>query len=240
MIELAKGCQVPLSGVAAQLEWLKNQNLSQNFVIFVTNLFVYMKENLEKQIIDRISKAGRGVPFFAGKFVSYGSPTAVRKALTRLVTAGKLIRATRGIYMRQKFDDVIGPLTPGVDELAEAIAKRDRIRIAPTGIFALNELGLSTQVPMNVIYLTDGPARKIKLGKRTLTFKRTTPKNVAAIGQTSRLVIQALRTIGKEKVTDRTIRHMRRVLKHEDRNRLAHDIRLAPVWIQEIIRPALT
>jgi hypothetical protein len=142
--------------------------------------------------------------------------------------------------MRQKTDPVIGPLTPGVDELAEAIAKRDHIRIAPTGIFALNELGLSTQVPMNVVYLTDGPARKVRFGKRTLTFKRTSPKNVAAIGQTSRLVIQALRAIGKDKVTDSTIRHIRGVLKHEDRSRLAHDIRLAPVWIQEIIRPSLS
>jgi len=199
-----------------------------------------MVQSVEIQIIKRMEKAARGVPFFAESFLSYGSPTAVRKALTRLVKAGQLNRAARGIYMRQKFDNVIGPLTPGVDELAEAIAKRDRIRIAPTGIYALNQLGLSTQVPMNVTYLTDGPARKIRFGKRTITFKRTTPKNVAAIGQTSRLVIQALRAIGKDKVTDGTIRHVRGILKHEDRNRLAHDIRLAPVWIQEIIKPVLS
>lgn len=197
-------------------------------------------KSVEKQILSRIEKTPRGVPFFAESFAMLGSPTAVRKALARLVTAGKLIRAARGIYMRQKTDPVIGPLTPGVDELAEAIAKRDHIRIAPTGIFALNELGLSTQVPMNVVYLTDGPARKVRFGKRTVTFRRTTPKNVAAIGKTSRLVIQALRVIGKDQVTDNTISHIRRVLKHEDRNRLAHDIRLAPVWIQEIMRPSLS
>lgn len=199
-----------------------------------------MIESIEKQILKRISKAGRGVPFFAENFTSYGSPAAVRKALDRLTKAGKLNRVATGIYIRPKLDDVIGPVTPGIDELARAIAKRDHARISPTGVYALNQLGLSTQVPMNVVYLTDGAARKIKVGKRTITFKKTTPKNVSAIGETSRLVIQALRTIGKDKVTDDTIKHVQGILKREDRNRLVHDIRLAPAWIREIIKPAIS
>lgn len=198
-----------------------------------------MALNIENQIFRKMTKAGRGVPFFAENFSSYGSPAAIRKALDRLVEAGKVSRVARGIYMRQKFSEVIGTITPGIDELAKAIARRDRARIAPTGVYALNRLGLSTQVPMNVIYLTDGAARKVKVGRRTITFKRTTPKNVAAIGQTSRLVIQALRAIGKDNVTNSTVKQVQVILKHEDRNRLAHDMRLAPAWIREIIKPAL-
>jgi hypothetical protein len=193
----------------------------------------------ENQILARIVKAGRGVPFFAESFSSYGSPAAIRKALDRLVKAGKLDRVARGIYMRQKMDSAIGALTPGIDELAKAIAKRDRARIAPTGVYALNRLGLSTQVPVNVIYLTDGAARKVKIGRRTITFKRTTPKNVAAIGQTSKLVIQALRAIGKDNVIDQTIKQIHVILQHEDKSRLAHDMMLAPAWIREIIKPVL-
>ena len=195
---------------------------------------------VENQIFRKIVKAGRGVPFFAENFFSYGSPAAIRKALDRLVDAGKLNRVARGIYMRQKISEVIGMITPGIDELAEAIARRDRARIAPTGVYALNRLGLSTQVPMNITYLTDGAARKVKVGRRTITFKRTTPKNVAAIGETSKLVIQALRAMGKDNVTDNTIKQIQGILKHEDRNRLAHDIRLAPAWIREIIKPVLS
>lgn len=199
-----------------------------------------MTLSIENQILIKVSKAGRGVPFFAENFASCGSPAAVRKALDRLVDAGKLDRVARGIYMRQKVDDVIGPLTPSIDELAKAIARRDRARIAPTGIYALNRLGLSTQVPANIIYLTDGAARKVRIGRRTITFKRTTPKNVAAIGQTSKLVIQALRAIGKDNVTDQTIKQIHVILKHENKNRLAHDMMLAPAWIREIIKPALS
>lgn len=195
--------------------------------------------SIENQIFRKMTKAGRGVPFFAENFSSYGSPAAIRKALDRLVEAGKVSRVARGIYMRQKISEVIGTITPGIDELAKAIARRDRARIAPTGVYALNRLGLSTQVPMNVIYLTDGAARKVKVGRRTITFKRTTPKNVAAIGQTSRLVIQALRAIGKDNVTNSTVKQVQVILKHEARNRLAHDMRLAPAWIREIIKPAL-
>lgn len=200
----------------------------------------YVNLNIENQILTKVSKAGRGVPFFAENFSSYGSPAAVRKALGRLVDAGKMSRVARGIYMRQKVDDVIGPLTPSIDELAKAIARRDRARIAPTGIYALNRLGLSTQVPANIIYLTDGAARKIRIGRRTITFKRTSPKNVSAIGQTSKLVIQALRAIGKDKVNDQTIKQIHLILKQEEKNRLTHDMRLAPAWIREIIKPALS
>lgn len=192
-----------------------------------------------KEIANKVGKIPRGVPFFADNFSSFGNAPSIRHTLGKLVKAGQVIRVARGIYVRQKFDEVIAPLTPTIDEIAKAIAKRDRTRIIPTGIYALNELGLSTQVPMNVIYLTDGTGRKIKIGRRTLTFKRTTPRNVAAIGKISCMVIQALRVIGKSNVTEDRIRHIHMVLKHEDPTNVIHDMRLAPGWIREIMRGSL-
>jgi hypothetical protein len=130
-------------------------------------------------------------------------------------------------------------LIPTAEEVAEAIAKRDRIRTVPTGSFALNALGLSTQVPMNIVLLTDGSAREIRVGKRKIKFKKTTPKNLLAKGKISRLVIQALKEIGNGKVTEVEEKKIVDMLRKEDETVLRHDITLAPVWIQKIMKKAL-
>ena len=198
-----------------------------------------MTESTEIKILDRIKKAGRGVLFFTENFIAYGNNEAVKKALQRLTNAGELERVATGIYVRPQIDSIIGKVTPGIEEIAKAIAKRDKARIVPTGVYALNRLGLSTQVPLNVVYLTDGAARKIKIGKRTITFKKATPKNVATVGEISGLAIQALRTIGKDRVTTEEITKIQQLLKKEKPTRLEQDMRLAPVWIREIMKPAL-
>ena len=199
-----------------------------------------MPESIEIQVLDRIKKAKRGTLYFSESFLSAGNAKAVNKALERLTKAGELLRVATGIYVRPEIDPVIGSVTPGIETIAEAIARRDKARIIPTGVYALNRLGLSTQVPLNVVYLTDGAARKIKIGKRTITFKRATPKNVAATGNISSLVIQALKTIGKNKVTADEITKIQEKLKKEKITHLQHDIRLAPDWIRRIMQPILT
>lgn len=198
-----------------------------------------MDKSIEIQILNRIKKAGRGVLFFTESFVSYGNDEAVKKALQRLTNSGELDRVATGIYVRPVFDNVIGKVSPSIGDIAKAIAKRDKARIVPTGAYALNRLGLSTQVPVNVVFLTDSSARKIKIGKRSILFKKSTPKNVAAVGEISSLAIQALKAIGKDKVLDEEIKHIQELLKKEKPTRLEHDIRLAPVWIREIMKPVL-
>jgi hypothetical protein len=128
---------------------------------------------------------------------------------------------------------------PSAEEVAKGIAKRDKIKMVPTGTYALNALGLSTQVPMKLVFLTDGAARTIKVGKRTIKFKRTTPKNLLAKGEVSGLVIQALREIGKDKPTETEIKKITALLKKEDKKKLLHDIELAPAWIKEIMQQAI-
>lgn len=187
----------------------------------------------------KINRIPKGTLFFPENFTDCGSSGAVRLALHRLLKKGEIVRVAQGIYVLPKENKLFGKTLPGLDEIALAIAKRDRARVVPTGVQALNRLGLSTQVPMNVVYLTDGAARKIKVGKRSINFKRATPKNLIAKGEISSLVIQALRAIGKDNVTEEEKKIVLNYLKKEKRNLLLHDIKLAPVWIAEIMRQAL-
>ena len=195
--------------------------------------------SLDDKILTKIKKARRGSLFFTEDFLTFGSAKAVAKALERLAEKGVISRVARGIYARLEIDPLIGELKPSTEAIAEAIRKRDKARMIPTGALALNALGLSTQVPMNVVYLTDGAARKIDLGRRKIIFKKSAPKNLSAIGKISGLVIQALKEIGKEYVTDSEIQIILKQLEKEEPYRLEHDIRLAPEWIRIIMRKAI-
>ena len=196
-------------------------------------------QSSEKQIEHAIKAKPRGTLVFPEDFTDYGSSDAIRKALERLKNKKLLARVAHGIYVRPKQSDLIGSLLPTVEELAEGIAKRDRIRTIPSGAYALNALGLSTQVPMKIVLLTDGSPREIKVGKRTIKFKKTTPKNLLAKGTISRLVIQALKEIGNGNVSEQEEAKIIALLKTETPADLKHDIALAPVWIQKIMKKAL-
>lgn len=160
-------------------------------------------------------------------------------ALERLVEREQLNRVARGIYCRLEKDPILGFVKPDLDKIAQAIAKRDKARIVPTGALALNALGISTQVPMNLVYLTDGSARKIEIGKRKITFKKTSPKSLSTIGTISTLAIQALKEIGKDEITENDENLILKQLMEEEKFRLEHDIRFAPEWIRIILRKAL-
>ncbi len=196
-------------------------------------------ESVDNKIIAKIKKAKRGSLFFIEDFLNLGTSKAVSKALERLVEKEDLSRVSRGIYSRLRIDPMLGNISPTTEEIAEAVRRRDKARIIPTGILALNALGLSTQVPMNLVYLTDGAARTIQIGKRKIVFKKTSPRNLAAIGSISSLAIQALREIGKDNVTEDEINSILQQLEKEDPYRLQHDIKLAPEWIRIIMRQAL-
>lgn len=198
-----------------------------------------MMQSIEKQIEKSIKNKRKGVIIIPDDYIDYGSSDAIRKALERLENKQVIIRVAQGIYVRPKISKLLGSLVPSAEEVAEAIAKRDKIRTLPTGSYALNALGLSTQVPMNIVLLTDGSPREIKVGKRKIKFKKTTPKNLLAKGKISRLVIQALKEIGNGKVTTEEENKIIALLEKEDTKDLTHDIALAPVWIQKIMRKTL-
>lgn len=196
-------------------------------------------QSVENKIEKSIKRKPKGSLILPDDFMTYGSSEAIRKALDRLEDKEVILRVAHGIYVRPKMSELIGPILPTAEEIAEAIAKRDKTRTVPTGSYALNALGLSTQIPMNIVLLTDGSPREIKIGKRTIKFKKTTPKNLLAKGQISRLVIQALKEIGNGKVSVYEKEKILELLKKEDIKHIKHDITLAPVWIQKIMNKAL-
>ncbi len=200
---------------------------------------IVMMQSVEKQIERSIKSKPNGSLIIPEDYLTIGSSEAIRKSLDRLEDKKIIMRVAHGIYVRPKISKLIGLLTPSAEEVAEAIAKRDRIRTVPAGSYALNALGLSTQVPMNIVLLTDGSPRVIKVGKRTIKFKKTTPKNLLAKGKISRLAIQALKEIGNGKVTEEEEQKILALLKKEDEKDLKHDIALAPIWIHKIMKKAI-
>jgi len=198
-----------------------------------------VNDTIENKILIKIKKAKRGTLFFSDNFSSIGNTETIRRTLNRLVEAGEIDRVASGIFVRPQIDKIIGKITPKIEDIVDAIARRDKAKIVPTGAYALNRLGLSTQVPMKIVYLTDGSARNIKIGNYTISFIRTSPKNVAAIGKISRLAIQALKSIGKENIKQTEVEQIQNALLKEKISYLEHDLRIAPAWIKEIIRYSL-
>jgi hypothetical protein len=196
-------------------------------------------QSIEEQIEKSIKSKQRGSLLFGDDFMEFGSSDSIRQALVRLVSKGSIKRVAHGIYVRPVISSYIGEVMPSAEEVAQGIAKRDKIKIVPTGVYAMNILGLSTQIPMKLVYLTDGAPREIQIGNRTIKLKKTTPKNLIAKGKTSRLVIQALREIGQNGINLELENKVIVLLKNEDRKDLEHDIPLAPVWIRKIMQKAL-
>ncbi len=193
-------------------------------------------QSIDNKIKNRIYGTGRGSVFTPSDFVDLGSRVAVDKALSRLAAKGTLRRLARGLYDFPRQDAQLGPLFPTVHAVASALKGRDAIRLQPAGGYAANLLGLSDQVPMRVVFLTDGASRRVLLGRQQIILKRTTPRNVAAAGKVSGLVMQALRHLGRRHIDDRVIALLRKRLSDRDKKQLLKDASLAPGWIAEIMR----
>jgi len=194
-------------------------------------------QTTEKQILEKIKKARRGSLFFTDSFTSFGKPDTIRQALQRLVKSGEIERVADGIFCRPRESKLAGKIMPTTEDIAFAIARREKARIVPTGSYAHYKLGLSTQVPMNIVYYTDTTARVIKIGKSTIKFKKASSRNLAYRGEISMLAIQALRNIGKGNVYDSEVEHIKRILQNENPKHLQHDLSLAPAWIRNLLTP---
>lgn len=195
-----------------------------------------MTESVQNRIENNIKSMKKGSVIFPSNFDGIGNVEVVKKSLLRLENKKFLKRLAHGIYLYPKQDKLLGDLYPSIEEIANAIAERDKARIIPTGIKALNKLGLSTQIPMNIVFLTDGAPRSIVVGKRTIKFKRTTPKNLAVKGEITSLIIQALKEIGKDNITDEQLEKIKKHLKLEKKVTIEHDAKLTSAWIAKIMK----
>lgn len=192
-------------------------------------------QSIHNQIEEKIKSLKKGSILFITDFIEFGTAENVKKVLLRLEKKEFLIRLAHGIYLYPKNDKILGTLYPSTEEIAVAIAKRDKARIISTGVQALQQLGLSTQVPMNVIYLTDGAPRKIKVGKRTITFKKTTPKNLTIKDKKLNIVIQGLKELGKDNVDENAKQKIKKVLQQMSIESIREDSVAAPTWIRNTI-----
>ena len=165
-----------------------------------------------------------------------GDPRSVGMALTRLSRKGVIRQLARGLYDYPVDHPALGRVAASADAVANALASRDAVRLQPAGVYAANVLGLSDQVPMKIVFLTDGPTRRVKLGQREIILKRTTPRNVATAGRKSGTVIQALRYLGQRHVDDKVLAILRRQLNDAEKAQLLKDLRYAPAWVADTLR----
>jgi hypothetical protein len=165
-----------------------------------------------------------------------GSRQAVDLALHRLAKKGTLRRLARGLYDYPRTDSDLGLLSPTTDAIVKALKGRDKILLQPSGGYAANLLGLSAQVPMKIVFLTDGLSRRVQIGKQVIVLKHTTPRAMATAGLISGLVIQALRHLGQGHVDDAVVARLQKRLSSDDKKQLLKDVRYAPAWIVAILR----
>ena len=193
-------------------------------------------KSIDSQLLQRLKISRGGAVFTASDFIDLGSRDAVDKVLSRQSRNGIIRKLARGLYDYPRHDPQLGPLSPSIDTIAKTLQARDAIRLQPSGAYAANLLGLSDQVPMKIVFLTDGSPRRIQLGKLQMILKRTTPRNMVTAGRISGLVIQALRHLGQRHVDDKVLAILRRQLDDTDKAQLLKDRKHAPAWVANILQ----
>ena len=193
-----------------------------------------MQSAVIDRVKSRISHSKFGEVFFVSSFPEY-DVEYVTKLLSILEKERTITRISKGVYVKAR-KTRFGTLYPSASELVREIAKRDKAAVIATGDTAANQLGLSTQVPMNSTFLTTGSSRKLTLGKRTVTLKHGAPKNFAFKGKLIQDIVQALRSIGEQNLTPENEKQIAKLLaESSEKETIEHDLRLAPVWMRNII-----
>lgn len=193
-------------------------------------------QSIEQKVFSRILWKGPGYVFTPGDFLDLANRNAVGQILFRAVRAGRIRKLARGLFDFPARHPRLGVLTPPMDHVAIALKGREASRLQPSGAHAANLLGLSDQVPVKMVFFTDGRSRKIRIGKREVVLKKTTPRQMATAGRASGTVIQALRWLGRQNVDDKIVNILRRQLSSRDKRQLLDDMRYAPAWIGDVMR----
>lgn len=192
---------------------------------------------LKYHIVSRIQAKGRGCVYSSKDFLDLGSRGTVDVTLSNLAKEGFIRRLSRGLYDYPRYNEKLGGvLSPAVDQVAKAIARKRGWHIIAFGALAANLLGLSEQVPAKVVYLSNGPSKIIDVGKIKIYFRHAEPKEMRIKNSMSNLVFQALRYMGKDHVGDKEIQRVKNTLKPKDKERLVKDARYQSDWIYEIAK----
>ena len=168
-------------------------------------------------------------------FLDLGTRGAIDMALRRLVQAGRIRRLCRGVYDYPLRHDRLGALSPSLPKVAQAIARSGGMDLQPSGALAANALGLSSQVPAQLVYHTNGTSRTVRVGNQVIRFKRTAPRGMLGAGTTAGVVVQALRYLGGDAIHGDDVASLLRRLKDPDKRQLAKLIPDAPAWMRPIL-----
>jgi hypothetical protein len=193
--------------------------------------------SIEKRIIGKIRAKGRGWAFSHKDFATYAVRSTVGWVLYNLHEKGTIRRVSRGIFDYPRFSKKLNrELPPDIDQVARALARKSNLSIEPSGQAALNILGLSTQVPAKYLYRWNGPNQTYKIDRTELIFRKTRTKDIGFQHYESSLIVQALRSLGKERVDEKTISHIRGWLDPKLRSRVLKDTASVTSWIHDSIR----
>ena len=184
-------------------------------------------------IVEKINRRTVGSIFFPNDFRGLGSDDAIKMSLSRHTENGRLERIANGIYYKPYKNGVNRP--PSLESIAVAIAKKERVLIKPSGIYALYKLGLVSAPPVDLVYITDGEPRNILVNGKRLIFKSTTTKKLNISTEMSGLLILALEEIGRNAVDDYVVTKIKSHLKKINQQSLHADLKLAPAWIYNLI-----
>ena len=196
-----------------------------------------MRPTYTKELESKIELYDKGKAFSAYDFLEIGPAQTINRALSRLADEGKIRRIIQGIYDLPEYSQLLQEYTaPRIDQLAHAIARKFNWTIAPSEDIALNLLHLSTQVPAVWIYVSDGPYRNYQYKNTKLVFKHKTTREIKNMSDSTLLVIQALRGIGKDKVTDQMRKTIERFISKEEKDQIIKEAQTAPSWIFEEIK----
>lgn len=189
------------------------------------------------KIEERIDKAECGSVFVVSDFTDLASYETAKKALLRLEKNGKIMRAIRGVYYKPEYSILLQENAESdPDKIADAIARNYNWTIAPSGDYALNILGLSTQVPATWSYVSDGPYRKYVYEKIVIEFKHTTNREISGVSFKTAVIIQALKALGERKVNDSVIDLIAKSIKIEQKEKILSEAQNTTSWIYSAIK----
>jgi hypothetical protein len=192
---------------------------------------------IDQKIISRIYGRGRGWAFTKTDFVSEFGETNIHQALSGLSRAGTIRRVCHGVYDYPRYSELLDQaLSPDIDQVAQALARKFNWRIQPSGDTALNLLGFSTQVPGKWLYLSDGPSRQYNIGQQVLSFRKSALKDTGLKLRESGLMVQAIKSLGKERIDPQIIEALRQWLDPKLRARVLRDTRMVTGWIYETLK----
>ena len=189
------------------------------------------------RISEIINKSEYGTVFVSADFTDITDKKTVNVILERIASGGQLRRIIRGVYDKPLYNDFIDEyLVPSPDLVANALARNYGWSVVSCGDTALNLLGLSTQMPAAWTYVSDGPYKEYSFENTTLKFKRITNKEISKLSYKSALVVQALKALGKENVTDSVLLKLKTDLTADEKNKLLNEAKSVTSWIYEYIK----